>query len=148
MIVCSCSYTCTLLSLLTASPRCLSLHSHTHASVHDHTRCHNCSLQPSAHAGLREHQLPRPGEVASYDELLTMMAGLNASALGVAPQQARPPDAPPVPSTARLVSDPVPFLATTRPPLDRCVAVRVAHAAMCIICSLFQQTRHPDHQLT
>ncbi|KAF8060288.1 OCH1 [Scenedesmus sp. PABB004] len=49
--------------------------------------------------GLRESQLPRPGEAASFDELLSLLAGINA--------------------TARLVSDPVPFLATTTAPLDR-----------------------------
>lgn len=49
--------------------------------------------------GLRESQLPRPGETASFDQLLALLAGIGAS--------------------ARLVTDPVPFLATEKPPLDR-----------------------------
>lgn len=53
-----------------------------------------------ARLGLRESQLPRPGELASFDELAALLAGLAGPA-------------------ARLVTDPVPFLMTATPPLDR-----------------------------
>eukprot|EP00878_Enallax_costatus_P024228 GHUV01025837.1.p1 GENE.GHUV01025837.1~~GHUV01025837.1.p1 ORF type:complete len:299 (+),score=51.38 GHUV01025837.1:56-898(+) len=49
--------------------------------------------------GFPERHLPRPGEFANFDDLMTLLDGIGAK--------------------ARLVTDPVPFLATTRPPLDR-----------------------------
>jgi hypothetical protein len=49
-------------------------------------------------------QLPGPGEVADFDELVALLAAVGAH--------------------TRLVSDPLPFLATTTPPLDRCGARR------------------------
>lgn len=51
--------------------------------------------------GVPERHLPRPGEFANFDDLVTLLDGIGAK--------------------ARLVTDPVPFLATTRPPLDRWV---------------------------
>jgi len=50
-------------------------------------------------AGLQERQLPRPGDAASFDELVAVLDMIGAR--------------------ARLVTDPVPFLTTTRSPLDR-----------------------------
>jgi hypothetical protein len=49
--------------------------------------------------GLRESQLPRPGETASFDQLLGLLRRIGAK--------------------ARLVTDPVPFLATEKPAVDR-----------------------------
>lgn len=49
--------------------------------------------------GVPEAKLPRPGEFADFDDLLTLLNGIGAK--------------------ARLVTDPVPFLATTKAPLDR-----------------------------
>eukprot|EP00775_Hariotina_reticulata_P002194 gene2194-2512_t len=49
--------------------------------------------------GLQERQLPRPGEAASFDELVAVLDMIGAR--------------------ARLVTDPVPFLTTTTAPLDR-----------------------------
>lgn len=53
--------------------------------------------------GFPEKHLPRPGEFADFDDLVTLLDGVGAK--------------------ARLVTDPVPFLETTRPPLDRWVAM-------------------------
>jgi hypothetical protein len=64
--------------------------------MHAHSLC--CFLLYYS-AGLRESQLPRPGETASFDQLLGLLRGIGAK--------------------ARLVTDPVPFLATEKPSLDR-----------------------------
>lgn len=49
--------------------------------------------------GLRQEQLPRPGQSVTFDQLIQILDSVNAS--------------------ARLVSDPMPFLATQRLPTDR-----------------------------
>lgn len=52
----------------------------------------------------REEQLPRPGKSVGFDGLVAVLDAANAS--------------------ARLVSDPLPFLATQRVPTDRCARER------------------------
>eukprot|EP00879_Flechtneria_rotunda_P010991 GHRR01011484.1.p1 GENE.GHRR01011484.1~~GHRR01011484.1.p1 ORF type:complete len:668 (+),score=259.16 GHRR01011484.1:75-2006(+) len=47
--------------------------------------------------GLKECQLPRPGEYATFDDLLVLLKGIGAQ--------------------ARMVTDPVPFMKTSEPPL-------------------------------
>lgn len=59
-------------------------------------------------AGIREAQLPGPGEVADFDELVALLASVGAR--------------------ARLVTDPLPFLTTTTPPLGRWGGGAWAHA--------------------
>ncbi|GBF90195.1 alpha-1,6-mannosyltransferase subunit [Raphidocelis subcapitata] len=63
------------------------------------------ALEAAAHAhivawlGLREHQIPPHGATASLDQLVSILDSINAS--------------------ARIVTDPLPFLATQRVPTDR-----------------------------